>query len=144
MKKNKEWGERFLVLLAMGASFLFWLFSAPLMRYGYAYVLLLVFLTVGMIFDKINTNLWIIIVFGAYGVYKLFTQMDYIVDSKDAPYYIWQQDYNTYELNAYEVDGITFYAPASGDRTGYESFPAAPRSNHFKLRGQALEDGFRP
>ncbi len=144
VKKNGKLGEQFLVLLAMGASFLFWLFSAPLMRYGYAYVLLLVFVTAGIIFDRIKYNFWIIFVFGLYGVYKLFTQVDYIVDTMAAPYYVWQQDYNTYELSVYEVGGITFYAPVSGDRTGYESFPSAPRSNHFQLRGEKLEDGFRP
>lgn len=144
VKKNAALGERFLVLLSMAASFMFWFFSAPLMRYGYAHVLLLVFLVVGTIFERIKANYWVIFLFGVYGVYKLFTQVEYIIDTMEAPYYIWQQDYNTYELNTYEVGGITFYAPVSGDQTGYASFPAAPRSNHFRLRGDSLEEGFLP
>ncbi|MBQ7919092.1 MAG: hypothetical protein IJ324_04000 [Lachnospiraceae bacterium] len=143
LKKNKELGEYFLVLLAMAASFLFWLNSAPLMRYGYSHVLLLTFITVGVLLQRIKGNYFVFFVISAYGVYKLFTQVDYIMDSRYAPYYLWQQDYNTYELNTYEVGGITFYSPVGGDRTGYESFPAAPGSNHIQLRGETLEEGFR-
>ena len=144
VKKKKEWGEYFLVLLAMSASFLFWLNSAPLMRYGYSHVLLLVFITAGVILQKFKINYLVFFVICVYGVYKLFTQVDYIRGSSYAPYYVWQQDYNTYLLNTYQIDGITFYYPAEGDRTGYESFPAAPDGNAIRLRGDGLKDGFRP
>lgn len=143
LKKNALLREYFFVLLAMSASFLFWLSSAPLMRYGYSHVLLMVFITAGVVLKRGRLNYFVFFVFCAYGVYKMFTQIDYIVDTVPSPYYVWQQDYNTYDLNKYEVEGITFYSPVSGDRTGYEEFPASPRSESFRLRGESLEDGFR-
>lgn len=144
VKKNKELGEYFLVLLATAASFLFWLNSAPLMRYGYAYVLLLVFVTAGVIIKWWRINYFVFFVLLAYGVYKLFTQAEYIMGSRYAPYYLWQQDYNTYEAVSYEVDGVTLYYPESGDRIGYEVFPAAKGRINVKLRGETIEEGFRP
>lgn len=45
---------------------------------------------------------------------------------------------------SYELGGITFYCPAMGDRAGYNYFPAAPTQPVIELRGEGLEDGFRP
>ena len=58
--------------------------------------------------------------------------------------YIWQQDYGIYALESFEEAGNTFYYPVSGDRTGYESFPALPRKTKVVLRGETLRDGFCP
>ncbi len=144
VKKNRALGEYVLVLVAMAASFLFWLNSAPLMRYGYAYVLLLVFITVGVIIKSWKKNYFVFFVILAYGVYKLFTQAEYIMGSRYAPYYLWQQDYNTYEAAFYEVDGVILYYPAYGDQIGYDVFPAAGGKVDVRLRGETIEDGFRP
>jgi hypothetical protein len=64
---------------------------------------------------------------------------NYLVDA-----YIWQQDYGSYEVVSYELGSITFYAPAMGDRAGYDYFPAAPTQPEIELRGEGLKDGFRP
>ena len=47
-KKKQQW-DSILVWLTVAASYIFWQVSAPLLRYGYAYVLLVIALTCGML-----------------------------------------------------------------------------------------------
>ena len=48
---NRMRSNQLLVLGTMLASYLFWQFSAPLLRYGYAYILLPIMITSGILFD---------------------------------------------------------------------------------------------
>lgn len=145
---KKQWRQLdfALVLGTVISSYVFWQLSAPLMRYGYAYVLLVDFLTVGWVLVHIGWNRLEKLVYAVillYGGYKLFTVGEYIYGTRLIDCYIWQADYGTYELESYEIDGITFYKPVCGDKTGYDSFPAAPTQADVELRGDGLEDGFR-
>ena len=145
---RKRWKDLdiMLVLGMLVCSYLFWQFSAPLMRYGYAYVLLIDFLTVGWFLIRLNWNrLQNLVYFSLllYGVYKTFALGQYIYGCRLQNYYIWQADYGTYELESYEIEGFTFYKPVTGDRTGYDMFPAAPTQPDLELRGEDLRDGFR-
>lgn len=136
--------DKLLVLAAVMASYLFWQLSAPLLRYGYAYVLLLIVLTAGLVYQGICAKasiVWWTVVLLA--VIKAVSLADYIVSTADKPYYVRQQDYGSYDLDSFELNGITFYYPKSGDRVGYESFPAVPRQVEAELRGEGIEDGFR-
>lgn len=146
-KKNvRGMADKLLVLAAVTASYLFWQLSAPLLRYGYAYVLLLIMLTAGLLYQGIKGTkrtilIWLAIVLFAVG--KAISLAGYIVSAADKPYYVRQQDYGSYELDSYELDGIMFYYPKNGDRVGYESFPAVPRAVEAQLRGEGIESGFR-
>lgn len=145
---KKKWQEldTMLVLGTVLCSYLFWQLSAPLMRYGYAYVLLLDFLIVGWILMKTGWNKLEKLAYGVaivYGVYKLFNVGEYISDTYLQGYYIWQQDYGTYEMKAYQVGNETIYSTVLGDRTGYEYFPAIPSVPTVELRGDGFSDGFR-
>ena len=73
---------------------------------------------------------------------KLWSLGSYIVGQSALPYYVKQQDYGTYELESYEVEGVAFYYPVSGDRVGYDAFPAIPRKTDFAFRGESLRQGF--
>lgn len=153
-KKMQE--GQFLVLVAVAASYGFWQFSAPLLRYGYAYVLLLVMITTGILcdelikyFDKWQKKDMIrkIAVFGgmmlfAFSAVKLASLVRYCCGEAARQAYVWQQDYGRYELESYEACGVTFYYPVSGDRTGYDSFPAVPGRIPVRLRGESVEEGF--
>lgn len=146
---KKRWKELDVVLVLgmLNCSYLFWQFSAPLMRYGYAYVLLIDFMTVGWLLIRLNRDRLQKLVYFAlllYGAYKVFALGSYIYGCRLQDYYIWQADYGTYELESYEIEGITFYKPVTGDRTGYDLFPAAPTQPDLELRGDGLKDGFRP
>ena len=50
-KSDPMYGDYLLVLGAVMASYVFWQFSAPLLRYGYAYVLLVFMITAGILCD---------------------------------------------------------------------------------------------
>lgn len=147
-KKRWERLDMLLVWAAVAVSFLFWQVSAPLLRYGYAYVLLLVVLTAGIFLGDIFNRqpvlgravCFILLVLGAA---KLFSLGNYIIGSSRQPYYVRQRDYNTYELDNFVVEGVIFYYPKEGDRVGYDAFPAIPRKTKFLFRGEDLKDGFR-
>lgn len=136
--------DKLLVLAAVTASYLFWQLSAPLLRYGYAYVLLLIVLTVGLMYQGIHGKKCVVCCAAVLlVVIKTISLAQYIVSTADKPYYVFQQDYGSYDLDSFESDGITFYYPKSGDRVGYESFPAVPREVEIELRGDSIKSGFR-
>lgn len=146
-----------LVLITVAVSYLFWQFSAPLLRYGYAYVLLVIMVTVGILCDWLlkylrkRQRMQILKAMTAFGTLLLalffaakavsLVRYAYYERGKDA--YVWQQDYGSYKLEHYEVNGVTFYYPVSGDRTGYDSFPSLPRQTQIYFRGTDIKDGFK-
>lgn len=142
-----------LVWLAIAASYLFWQLSAPLLRYGYAYILLLIALTGGMMWTAIcikikladteSMDRILCILLLMLGFVKLWSLGGYIVTQSNLPYYVAQQNYGSYELGSYEVNGVTFYYPVSGDRVGYDAFPAIPRKVEIEFMGDTLKQGFR-
>lgn len=142
VKKRWEKLDTLLVLVTMLCSYLFWQLSAPLMRYGYAYVLLLDALVAGTFVMAIGRDRILYYLILLYGIYKLFMAGKYIYDTRLLPYYFWQCSYGTYELQTEEIGGETFYIPVYGDRVGYDSFPAVPDLSGVELRGDGLEDGF--
>jgi len=146
MKKDWKQLDLALVLGTMAASYLFWQVSAPLIRYGYAYVLLLDFLTAGwliMAFGQEKLEKLVYFVILLYGIYKVFALGQYISTNYLAEHYVWQEAYGSYQVESYQVGNETFYKPVEGDRTGYEYFPSAPTRAQIELRGDRMEDGFR-
>lgn len=155
--RDPLYNGQLLVLITVAVSYLFWQLSAPLLRYGYAYVLLVVMITAGIVYDlfvKFMEKrqkfqiLKTIRVLGAallvlFCAAKTVSFARYVQDEAAKDAYVWQQDYGKYELESYEVNGITFYYPVSGDRTGYDSFPSLPRQTQICFRGQGIADGFR-
>ncbi len=143
---RKKW-ENLDILLVLGtvvSSYAFWQYSAPILRYGYAYVLLVDLLTAGLILQKLPMQRILYALVCLYGGYKLVMMGDYIRGNYLVDAYLWQQDYGSYELVSYELGGIPFYRPAMGDRAGYDFFPAAPTEPEMELRGEGLREGFRP
>ena len=148
--------DMLLVMVTLLSSYLFWQTSAPLIRYGYAYILLLVFVVFGWCLQQgfscreqggaarnqmLHVGIYTFLC--VYGIYKCFTLGQYIYSCRLAEHYIRQQDYGVYELESYEVEGVTFYYPVSGDRTGYDSFPASGVKVDLEFRGDTIKDGFR-
>lgn len=135
--------DRILVLFTLVCSYLYWQLSAPLPRYGYAYVLLLPALMAGMFVLMLGKDMLLRVGLAAYGLYKAWTFTDFIDRWSTYPAYIRQLDYESAEegLRMVEVDGVTFY---TGGTTllGYENFPAASvEFLNFRLRGEDLRDG---
>lgn len=143
LKRKWENLDYLLLMSAVLLSYVFWQLSAPLLRYGYAYVLLLAALTAGHILEG---RKWSVLLYGLmliYGGYKLFVLTGSICENALTQAYIWQQDYGVYDLKTYELNGETFYYPVTGDRTGYDSFPAVPVKIEAEFRGEGIRDGFR-
>ena len=146
VKRKTEHLDMILVFGMIVCSYLFWQLSAPLMRYGYAYVLLLDFLLIGYILTNMNLQKVEVVVYFVillYGGYKLLRTGEYIYNCRLVDSYIWQSEYGKYEMETYEIDGITFYKPVYGALSGYDMFPATPTKEEVELRGKKIEDGFR-
>jgi len=158
---SKDREKRFVragyLLLAgvLTASFLLWLSGAPLVRYGYAFVILPCLLGVGLLFvgacegtkatkRKLLAGEWIMIVLMMiFVVYKIYGVGRDIAQNYRLPYYVTAQPYEEYPVVEYEAGGHIFYCPVNGDQTGYKSFPAAPGMYNGGFGSEDLKDGFR-
>ena len=145
-KKLRERLDVLLVLLTVLCSYLYWQFTAPMPRYGYAYMLLLVTLTAGYFLQDKKICRYIYVLLILFGLYKLYIGVDQIVKSYLVDSYVWQKDYGTYEWVACEVDGVTIYYSPTDGCSGYDPFPSCGKSvidAGIELRGDGLKDGFR-
>ena len=134
----------------------FWLFSAPLIRYGEVYVCLTFAIILGRLlilgYNRIDVNKtavkWIfracICLFFVWLLYKGANLVADDVPRFNARYLVAQQDYGDYEVATFELGGEVFYYPTEGDRIGYKYFPAATSdmTGKVKLRGNSIQSGF--
>lgn len=143
-----------LEFLVFVASTIFWFVSAPLVRYGYAYVTVVPLLTFGYLFLRLMEKeivrayrKAVYAVFCLAVIGFLFTRItglgNDIARTWKEPYYLSQMDYIDGEANTRVVDGITFYVPEELGHIGYEKFPSSMFALPFELRGESIEDGFR-
>ncbi len=147
LKKKKEMTDTLLVMGTLGCCFLFWLTSAPLIRYGCVYLWVFPMVVWGYVYlkwisglDKGKLYILFLLVFGIYKAGAFATET---AGAATADYLIHQKDYENYETIAYDLNGYTFYYPAEGDRTGYDDFPASPVKAENIFRGETIKDGFR-
>lgn len=145
--RRKDMQDILIVMGVMGVSFLFWLTSAPLIRYGCVYLWVFPVLAWGFFYLKVSPGFdrykfFIIILFLA-GVYKAGAFTAETVRNATGKYLLCQKDYENFETVPYEMGGYTFYYPKEGDRTGYEDFPASPIKAEALLRGDTIEKGFK-
>lgn len=145
-------------------GFLFWQFGAPLVRYGYFYVLFLPLVTFGGFYIQYAGKLLLRmgvgkrlpgpgaavrgenssaerIVFRAFAgilvaflLYRGYNLYNMVLELCGQPYYIDQQDYGTYPAETYEVDKITVYVPTDRGQIGYDKFPSSPIVQDIELR----------
>lgn len=157
--RQKAEKDRLLLEGVVSVCFLFWLFSSPLIRYGCVYV----YLTSAIIWGDMAAEFFrfcrlkkgegkkeywkypecacmiLICLFFAYKANMFGRELSasYVND-----YWICQKNYDNYETQSYEIDGVVFYYPVTGDQTGYESFPSSPAPAKIGLRGDTIRDGF--
>ena len=143
-RKNQAERDKLLVMIMAAASFLFWQFSAPLVRYGYAYVLSLALL----VFGEAYLQLWknrkhtvLLVIFGIFFIWKGTLLLQGIWSQRSLPYYVAQVDYDNNEggedVREHQVNGVTFYYNVAG----YHRLPGG--GSMFTMRSDRLEDGFR-
>lgn len=147
IRKKKEDGDILLLLVTIAVSFLFWLTSAPLIRYGCVFLWLTPVLILGNIYLKHTRNydrfrlLYIALLL--LGCYKAFMFGRELKIAFTPHYFLLQKDYENYPVVAYELHGYTFYYPESGDQTGYDAFPSAPARAEDIFRTNDIRDGFK-
>lgn len=148
---QKRRGDLLLVQVTLAASFLFWLFTSPLIRYGCVYVYLTAAVIPGGILSQytsqegrlrrviggfVTAAAAVLLIGKAAALGKL------IVTGETDGYLIRQKDYENYVVNAYELEGVTFYYPVEGDQVGYDSFPSSPGKAQIRFLGEGIEEGF--
>lgn len=146
----------YLTELSVILTFLMWLLSSPLIRYGQGIILCLPFMMFGHLFifiscrlsGKLSISKWLnylaVLFFALFVLYKGIAILSYCYKRSYEPYYLRQLDYGKYELQTYSVKGVTFYAPLYGDQVGYAPFPSSPQVNNiFTLLGDDIKDGFK-
>ena len=158
---HRRW-ELLLVQSTVAASFLFWLCTSPLMRYGCVYVYLTFAVVSGGIYEAATgygegrsedsgqgRSLWQTMIRRAalamtvlLLLYKGLALGREIVGSYENAYWLVQKDYENYETLSYQIEGITFYYPIEGDQVGYDSFPSSPTKAEISFLGEELADGF--
>lgn len=141
-KKN----ARALLLLTCMAGLIYWILTAPLMRYGFAYLLLMLAVVTydvkGQMGRKLCRCIWIASVVAALFLYAR-DGLSMGIEKK----WIWPDGYANFAGEEADCDGVTFYLPVEDDRIGYYYFPSTPykgRLNHMELRGEDISEGFRP
>lgn len=131
-----------MLLISILLGEVFWLFSAPLVRYGMVYLMMPVAAAYYLVEQKLGSRMnHMVLIAGTcvltlWGIYKNenFTWV--------APQGYWEMD-----SIAENIDGVTIYRPA-GDQwlNGYYPFPAAKSEEDLQkveLRGEDLSSGFR-
>lgn len=150
---NPEWDFPLTFCVFVISTF-FWFVSAPLIRYGYAYVTVVPLLTFGYFFLQLMKNhifkkyeKVVHMVFCLAVIGFLFTRItglgNDVARTWKEPYYFAQTDYVDGDAEIRVVDGITFYVPTELGHIGYKKFPSSVFAIPFELRGESIEDGFR-
>lgn len=147
IRRKKDMRDILLVMGAMGAGFLFFLASSPLIRYGCVFLWVFPTLVWGFLYLKVtpkpDRHVLFMLALILIGIYKSGAFVQEIIQGFDARYLIYQKDYENFETVPYEINGYTFYYSEEGDRTGYRDFPSSPQQPELIFRGDKLEDGFR-
>lgn len=134
-----------LIVLTLIGCYTYWQLSAPMPRYGYAYLLLLPIVVFGIVIQSIGRDRLLRWGFVGCGAYKIVVLILGIASSAWYPAYIRQVDYySASEESVYTVtvDGYTFYR-SNTESLGYAYFPEGSAMMEFELMGEKLEDGLR-
>lgn len=155
----KHWEASNIANIVCMVGMVFWLFTAPLPRYGMAYMLIIISLTLPYVIiqfkEKISGQQKIqcvikksvqIFVGGCILVYSMiFIVYTGFYTPQSMPFVL-QNDYANRETKQREMEGCLFAVPVLGDQTGYEPFPTVPYEGileGIELRGEGLKEGFR-
>ncbi len=143
-------GRSYIALMCtVAAGTVFWFISAPLIRYGYPYLIILPLLCAGhfLLIDKkihrIETVCFTVLFIGICLIRVRGLVQD-ITRTVGWQNYVNQQDYIDGDADSYEIDGITVYVAKDAGQIGYYKIPSTVEERHdFSLRGEDLADGFR-
>ncbi|MDE7009180.1 MAG: hypothetical protein K2P07_13665 [Lachnospiraceae bacterium] len=146
VRKKRDMADFLYIGFVVAVCFLFWLTSAPLIRYGCIFLWLCPVLTWGYLYlgisphtDRFRVYAVLVLLLAAYKAGAFGSELS---QQASPEYLLLQKDYENYETIPYELHGYTFYYPAHGDQTGYQDFPASPVKAEDIFRGETIEEGF--
>lgn len=144
-EKRKGCFASVVLLLTGMAQVIMWFATAPLVRYGLTYMLLLPAFLLGLICRKLNSRIlaWGICVAGIYcGGMRMVQVARNFTDT----YWKRPADYNWKEAQGVLWENMEIYVPVGSDSIGYHFFPSTPnagRLESIELRTEDVKDGFR-
>lgn len=145
-KKTDRW-PLLLVSAVIDICFIFWMCTSPNLRYGCLFLFMAPALSFGLLYTEVIGFAKKQMVFSAmvilFFAYKTGTFGVEVVKGFSPSYMLYQQDYGTYEVTGYDMDGVTIYIPTEGNQVGYEPFPSAPFEAEATLMGTEVKDGFK-
>ena len=154
--KNTEITKWILLKLTIISGFLYWAFSAPDVRFGWCYIVVLPLLciatseVIGNAFASWkNRIVTVLICVVLLGVFHGNHCMDYVKQSlvgraNQKEFYLYQGDYAKMPVEAKEVNGVIFYFPVSDSCTGYYGFPGVQYEGDIErigFLGDSFQDG---
>ncbi|WP_044913825.1 LIC_10190 family membrane protein [Butyrivibrio sp. WCE2006] len=135
-------------------SLAYFIFTAPLVRYGGVYLWLPGMILLGRFLILLDSRLGsdadgyayrvIVAIFAFFMIFKCAVLVRDDIPRFRTGYLVEQQEYNRYDLQEKTVGDKVFYYPSEGDRTGYDSFPSVPNPDNIVLAGDSIKDGFLP
>lgn len=134
-----------LLLSFCALGLVYWMMTAPLMRYGFAYLLLMIAAVMyerqGKGWEKAAALLWLTAV-----VVMLFFYVKDAAALKMDKKLVWPDGYANFAGEEQQCGDTVIYVPTEDDRIGYYYFPSTPyrgRLEDIELRGAELSEGFR-
>ena len=168
-KIRHESGSRLFFMAIMFISFTFWMVSAPSNRFGYAYIITVSLMGIGLMFELLFTfslskefNKCIHIMSASVAIIiciftllpmakgmrmQLSDDFHSAIDSLNSQYIVTQRDYEPGDTASKEWNGFTIYYPTvEGSQIWYDAFPAILYEGNLEgieMRGNSIRDGFR-
>lgn len=156
VRREKLPWDKMMLYVAILCSIAGWFLTAPFIRYGLAFLLLLPCMVIGEWIRPIRMGpVRILSGFGCVGVflclgmfwdYYVLFDLVWIKQNMGSRYYVVQQDYDLPEVYPYEIEGgLTVYIPKQGENISYYAFPGdayQSMAERVKMRGESIRDGF--
>lgn len=156
VRRGKLPWDKMMLYVAILCSIAGWFLTAPFIRYGLAFLLLLPCMVIGEWIRPIRMGpVRIVSGFGCVGVflclgmfwdYYVLFNLVWIKQNMGSRYYMVQQDYDLPEVYPYEIEGgLTVYIPKQGENISYYAFPGdayQSMAERVKMRGENIRDGF--
>lgn len=156
VRRGKLPWDKMMLYVAILCSITGWFLTAPFIRYGLAFLLLLPCMVIGEWIRPIRMGpVRILSGFGCVGVflclgmfwdYYVLFNLVWIKQNMGSRYYMVQQDYDLPEVYPYEIEGgLTVYIPKQGENISYYAFPGdayQSMAERVKMRGENIRDGF--
>lgn len=123
-----------------------WFVSAPLVRYGMIYLLLLPAFFLGQLLEKVDLYPFSNLCVALFLMTSLLSIAGFVV-SCEAPPLVRPQGYLYFNVTESSIDGVPMYIASGSDCVGYFYFPSTSNQGRLDLvelrTPGKLEDGFR-